>query len=268
LPEGISYSSYEQTSPIVFRLNGEEIPLSEADSLLSIEPTSLTPQKFQATMSKKITSLNEIISEALKERFGEEWHRNRFDISYSDDVNNDYPFGILFIEHFGCQDETFSLEFGFSFSTSLDSKFNLHVRYSNEDQFNGVIITNQDNVDALRVPIFYCSKRNQCKDNDDFKLLSSKLDILPSISEFNFDEINNSFQFTGKVSGIEQTVIAWVWDFPDIQLRDQPFYQSRRVTVAPNNTPTGQIKLTVITRDGSFSTLPTTFETLFPPDNA
>ncbi|MCI5131171.1 MAG: hypothetical protein D3904_06520, partial [Candidatus Electrothrix sp. EH2] len=256
--EGQDITGYEREGEIQFVFNEENISLPNSESLLKLSVDSLTKANFDNAVSSAVERLNNVINHALSDAgFGED----RLLIQYQPDEAND-PFSILWIEYFNCDDETFSIEFDFTIGPS---KFTMRYAKKNEDS-NGSVLT-IDSEDIPPIPAFDYSTRNQYyqySHNDPHKPCSDESEFTANI---NVTQDNNNFTCTGDVSDIDNnSVAAWVWDFPNNQT-NQPFYRGKTITVTLNNSPKGtdSIKLTAITENGCFATVTKTFDDIIPP---
>lgn len=263
--EGARYEIYRQDRRnIVFRYNGTEIVLPGTTDLLSAETTGLN-KKFQDTIGGIVKNLNNVINQALNDKFGA-LSRPRLLITYEPDVND--PFGILWIEYFVC--ETFSIELNYAFARPAPA-FSMSMRYTNEPldrgiAFNGAISTNKRSNQVVQVPAFDCRERNQCTGTD-YEKLCTGAKPTPAFSVQRLAD--GRFLLTGKVVNnvrndiagnparndipvnlSRDEIVAWVWDIFSAQ-PTEPFYEGIKAEVSLQ-TPTGVARLSVITRNGCF----------------
>ncbi|QDA61592.1 hypothetical protein [Hymenobacter jejuensis] len=248
--EGAPYETYKQDSEVKFQFNGQDFALADAGSLVQIQAGQLNGN-FRNAIGGAVKKLNERIKQALVAEFGPELGANRLVLSY-EPADSD-PFGILWIEHFEC--EQFSLEFNYSFAKPTPA-FSLLMRYTNEPDvtgapFNGAILVNRRlNNKETRVPAFDCRERNQCTGTD-FQKLCEGPDPKPVVGIERQE--NNGFLFAGKVENVPvNSVVAWVWDVPIAQ-PTEPFYEGPKVE-AQLQKPGGTARLTAITQKGCFGT--------------
>ncbi len=238
------YRGYKQESEILFQFNGENIPLSNSNTLLQLTESQLNGD-FHNAVGGAVKLLNEAMNQALIAKFGAELGSNRLVLSYEPAASD--PFALLRIEYFVC--ETFTLSFNFSYAKPTPA-FSLTMRYTNEASFNGAIFINRrlDNKET-RVPAFDCQERNQCL-NTGYQKICKGPDFRTAVKIERLQE--NLFQFAGGVSGISPNdIVAWVWDVP-AALPNEPFYEGQKVQ-AQLQKPADPVRLTAITKDGCFS---------------
>lgn len=252
-------TKYTRKGEIRFVFNGENISLPNSESLLQLSVDPLTKENFDNAVSCAVKRLNNAINHALSYAgFGD----NRLFIQYQPDEEND-PFSILWIEYFDCVDEKFSIEFDFD----IESSGTKTMRYAKNEDSNGSVLTiakDTGNEKEIPVPAFDCSTRNQYSDDDPQKPCSDS----EFTANINVMRDNNTFTCTGDVSDIDNnSVAAWVWDFPKTQT-EEPFYQGSTVTVTSDNL-SEPINLTAITEDGCFAKAdPVTFQDALSDDGS
>jgi hypothetical protein len=245
---GATYERYSQESAVLFRFNGEEIPLEDTGGILQI-PTAQLNGDFKNSMGAAVKILNERINQALVKKFGPDLGNNRLAVSYEPTAGD--PFGVMRIEYFVC--ETFTIEFTFSFAKPTPG-FMYTIRYTNEVDvtglsFNGAIFINRGmNNKETRVPAFDCSERNQCSDTPFKKLCEGPNPKTTVAIESSSD---NFFIFSGNVTPPNLQVIAWIWD-PLTSRPMEAFYEGKTAQ-AQLQKPGGLLRLTAITNNGCFS---------------
>jgi hypothetical protein len=240
----LQYKGYKQMSAIRFRFNGEDITFE----VPQIDVNHLN-NNFQKAIGEAINYLNEAVSSALKERYGDELGGNRLVLSYEPNSDSD-PFGILWIEYFTC--DKFTIEFDFTVTKVATASYSLTMRYTNEGitstnaHFNGTVLRNNEpQPKSVWVPAFDCSERNQC-DGTNYEKTCQGSTLEPQI-EFSVLQAEEMIQFIGKVTDPHPENLTWVWDFPESTMVEP--YVDTKVKV---RNPGGFVMLTVITEEGCF----------------
>jgi hypothetical protein len=247
--EGAAYEIY-RLSRISLRFNSKEIPLPNVNTLFNVTASDLN-SNFPVAIGNMIGKLNEMINKALVTAIGPDGN-NRLVLTYKPTTTD--PFGILWIEYFVC--ESFNLELEFDLAKPSPA-FSVIMRYTNEPpatggQFNGVVLINKRlNNKETRVPAFDCSERNQCAENQ-YKKLCEGPQIKPS---FKVSRVGaNQLQLVSTTPSILGTeFVAWVWD-PLNARPDELFYSGEKVS-ATVQSPSGFVRLTIITKTGCFGVL-------------
>jgi hypothetical protein len=233
---------------VKLRLRDKEFDLPEAakfmNNLLDIQTLKRLNENFERVMTDMFEQFNSLINKTLINELGD-FGKDRLKLTYK--PREDDPFAVFWIEHF--IEDIFNIEFGFTYSTGPG--FNVNVQYTNEDAFDGMVLTTKDNknnlIKAYKVPAFSCRKNNieLCKGDK------------PKVSFNITSKVDNDkqYNFAGRVEGMNVSEIAaWIWDAPDATPSREPFYTGKETDgefegVSDNSS----VRLTVITGDGCFS---------------